>query len=93
MKSEMGQHLKPYHYVPHLLPRRSYFTKYSEKRKDGLKNSDKCCCDRDGVGKKEEEYGNRCIPRKSDSPNLIRGIFLEDILHGVSHCSNADCSN
>ena len=48
-----GSYLKPYHYVPHLLPRRSYFTKYGESRKenkrdDGLKNSDGCSNDGDG---------------------------------------------
>ena len=37
--------------------------------------------------------GTRFIPRNIYSPNLFRGIFLEDILHGVSHCSNANCSN
>ena len=29
----------------------------------------------------------------ADCSNVIRGIYLECILHGVTHCSNADCSN
>ena len=37
--------------------------------------------------------GTRFIPRNFYSLNLFRGIFLEDILHGVTHFSNADCSN